>query len=551
MSRQHALTYLKGLLGPLERKNGWHIAEWGGDLTPDGIQRLLSKAKWDADQVRNDLQDYVMEQLADPQAVLIVDETGFPKQGEKSAGVQVQYCGPTGLVENCQVAVFAAYASGKGATFLDRELYLPESWAEDQERRREAGIPDSIEYTPKTKLARQLIERAKASGIPFAWVVADALYGDDEDLRVWLEEQHLPYVLGVHKDSPLTVSTSQGVRMREAKDCVELVDAEHGWQRLSMAEGTKGPRVFDWACLPVWHQGRDDQQHWLLIRRSVIDPTDAAFYLVYGPIGTQLSEMIRVVAIRWKIEEIFEAAKKEVGFDQYEVRLWKSWYRHITLSMLAHAYLTVMRASTLPSSPTDLLETALELLPLTVAEVRHLLWQTAWSQAPPLPFILAWSLWRRRHQARARLSHTKRRRRKQTESVPIPAKQQGRQGHERSKRRIGRQKGKGGTRRLLQVQYTAEGQYLLIGETEAPSPFSPDSPTFQALLESMSSFRFSGKNGRFTAYKEKFQGKYSYWRAHRTHHNKLYRQFIGTTDELSPQHLEQVASALQISMAQC
>jgi hypothetical protein len=218
--------------------------------------------------------------------------------------------------------------------------------------------------------------------------------------------------------------------------------------------------------------------------------------------------------------------------------------------MLAHAYLTVMRALTEPSNPTDLLETALELLPLTVAEVRHLLWQTAWSQAPPLGFILAWSLWRRRHQARARRSHAKRRRRKQMGNVPIPAEQQGRRGRERSKSRRGQQKGKGGTRLLTQVQYTAEGQYLLVGKTEAPSSFSPDSPTFQALLESMPSFHFSGKNGHFTAHKEQFQGKYYYWRAYRNHHNKLYKQFIGTTAKLSPQHLEQVASALQLRMAQ-
>jgi SRSO17 transposase len=407
--RQHVLTYLKGLLGPLERKNGWQIAEWGGDQTPDCIQRLLSKAKWDAGLVRDDLQRYVMDHLAESQAILIVDETGFPKQGDKSAGVQVQYCGTTGHVENCQVGVFIASTSTKGATFLDRELYLPQSWTQDRQRCRAAGIADSIGYVPKTKLARHMVERVTALGIPFAWVVADALYGDDADLRTWLEEQHLPYILAVHSDEPVVLLTEQGMRIMAVKECVQLVDATQGFQRVSMGEGTKGARMFDWACLRVLHHGVNDQQHWVLIRRSVVDPTKCAFYLVYGPVGTTLQEMVRAAGARWKIEEVFEAAKEEVGFDQYEVRLWTSWYRHITLAMLAHAYLTVMRAQTGGSDPARLLEIALELLPLTLAEVRHLLWQTAWPHAPPLRFILAWSLWRRRHQAAAKCSHTKRR----------------------------------------------------------------------------------------------------------------------------------------------
>ncbi len=542
--RLHALTYLKGLLAPLERKNGWHIAEWGGDLTPDGIQRLLSKAKWDADQVRDDLQHYVMEHLADPHAVLIVDETGFPKQGDKSAGVQVQYCGPTGEVENCQVGVFVAYASAQGATFLDRELYLSQSWAQDQERRNVAGIPDTIRYTPKTKLARRMIERVKASGIPFAWVAADALYGDDADLRMWLEDQHLPYVLGVHPDESVALSTSQGMRLLAAKDCIQLVDSDQGWQRLSMAEGTKGARLFDWGCLAVLHRGTDDQQHWLLIRRSIIDPTDCVFYLVYGPIGTTLQEMVWVVGTRWKIEEVFEAAKEEVGFDHYEVRLWTSWYRHITLAMLAHAYLAVMRSQTEQSDQIDLLETTLELLPLTVAEVRHLLWQVAWPHAPPLWFILAWSLWRRRRQLAARRSHTKRRRKRLMTETQETSRRKLR------KRKIGLLKGKGGPRLLIQVQYIADDQYLLLGKTEAQSSLSADSPKWQASLESLSSFHFSGKSGRFTARKEKVQEKYYYWWAYRKYHNKQYKRYIGTSAMLSPQHLEQVAAALQTRIAE-
>jgi SRSO17 transposase len=546
--RQHVLAYLKGLLGPLERKNGWWIAEWAGDQTPDGIQRLLSKAKWDADLVRDDLQGYVMEHFADPEAILIVDETSFPKQGEKSAGVQEQYCGTTGRIENCQVGVFVAYASVYGSTFLDRELYLPQSWAQNQHRRREAGIPDSIEYTPKTKLARRMIERVKASGIPFAWVAADALYGDDTDLRTWLEDQHLPYVLAVHSDEPVALPTLQGMRMLAVKDCVQLVDAMQGFERVSMGEGTKGARVFDWAYLRVLHRGIDDQQHWLLIRRSVVDSTHVTFYLVYGPIGTTLQQMVHVVGTRWKIEEIFEAAKEEVGFDHYEVRLWTSWYRHITLAMLAHAYLTVIRTQVVQSNPTNLGEMALELLPLTIAEVRHLLWQVAWPHGPPLWFILAWSRWRRRHQAFAKRSHTKRRDNKPITSVsrhPIE-----RLASQRRKSRKGQQKGQWGPRLLTQIQYTADGQYLLIDQTGAQSSFSPDCSEWNTLLEKAPSFHFSGKNGHFTARKEKVHQKRGYWYAYRKHHNKQSKRYIGTTAKLSPARLEQVAAALQTKTAE-
>jgi len=325
--RQHALAYLKGLLGPVERKNGWQMAEWVGDLTPDGIQRLLSTAKWDAGLVRDDLQCYVKEHLADPRAVLIVDETGFPKQGHKSVGVQRQYCGRTGRVENCQVGVFAAYASAKGAAFLDRELYLPHSWVQDHKRRRETGVPDAIGTASKSELARQMIKRVRSSGIPFAWVAADALYGDDITLRTWLEDQRLPYVLAVHSDEPVVLLTEQGMRSIAVRDCIPLL-REQDWQAVSMGEGTKGPRVSDWACLPIFHGKIQDNQHWLLIRRSVTDRTELTFYLVYGPWGTTLQEMVWVAGARWKIEEILETAKKEVGLDHYQVRLWTSWYRH-------------------------------------------------------------------------------------------------------------------------------------------------------------------------------------------------------------------------------
>jgi len=321
-----------------------------------------------------------------------------------------------------------------------------------------------------------------------------------------------------------------------------------GFQRVSMGEGTKGARVFDWACLRVLHHGIDDQQHWLLIRRSVVDPTHVTFYLVYRPIGTPLEEMVHVVGARWKIEEIFEAAKEEVGFDQYEVRLWTSWYRHMTLAMLAHAYLTVMRAQTGSSDPARLLEIALELLPLTLAEVRHLLWQTAWPHAPPLKFILAWSLWRRRHQAAAKCSHTKRRRSKPMTSASCHPVE--RQDQQRRKSRKGLHQGQWGPRLLTQIPHTADGRYLLIDQTGASSSLISDPSEWKALLENVPSFHFSGKNGHFTARKEKVHQKRDYWYAYRKHHNKQSKQCIGTTAKLSPDSLEQVAAALQTKILQ-
>jgi SRSO17 transposase len=533
----------------VERKNGWQIAEWVGDLTPDGIQRLLSTAKWDADLVRDDLQCYVKEYLADPRAVLIVDETGFPKQGRKSVGVQRQYCGRTGRVENCQVGVFAGYASAKGATFMDRELYLPQSWVQDDKRRREAGVPDTIGTASKSELARQMIKRVLATGIPFAWVAADALYGDDITLRTWLEDQRLPYVLAVHSDEPVVLLTEQGMRSIAVRDCIPLL-AEQDWQAVSMGEGTKGPRVSDWACLPIFHGEIQDSQHWLLIRRSATDRTELTFYLVYGPQGTTLQEMVWVAGARWKIEEILETAKGEVGLDHYQVRLWTSWYRHITLTMFAHAYLTVMRAQSGEASFTHPGEAAEELLPLTVPEVRHVLWQIVWPHAPPLWFVLAWSSWRRRHQARAKRVHTKHRWDILQGRTSAPVEGECLPGQQKSKSHSEKRKGTFGPRLLTMIQYSTDDEYLLINQTGAQSSHVADGSEWQATLEKVPSFHFSGKHGHFTARKEQVHGKGFYWYAYRRYHNKQSKQYIATTAKLSPDTLEQAAVALEAKIVQ-
>ncbi|HEY1243559.1 MAG TPA: IS701 family transposase [Hyphomicrobiaceae bacterium] len=340
--RRRALAYLRGLLSPVERKNGWQLAEQAGETTPDGMQHLLARADWDADQVRDDLRAYVVEHLGDERAVLVVDETGFLKKGTKSVGVQRQYSGTAGRIENCQIGVFLVYASPQGRTFLDRELYLPKEWAADRERRQEAAVPAIVEFQTKPQLARAMLERALTAGVPFTWVTGDEIYGGDRRLRVWLEERQVPHVLAVKSTEPLWTRTTW--RQVAAKTLGAGVAAAD-WERLSAGEGAKGPRVYDWARVPIRALPEAGWDYWLRVRRSVADPTDLAYYVCFCPAGTPLAELVQVAGSRWAIEESFETAKGEVGLDHYEVRRWPGWHRHITLALLAHAYLTVTRAA--------------------------------------------------------------------------------------------------------------------------------------------------------------------------------------------------------------
>jgi SRSO17 transposase len=332
--RRRAAAYLQGLLAPVERKNGWQLAEAAGDRTPDGVQEFLSRVRWDADAVRDDLRAYVAQHLGDAGAVLILDETGFLKKGAKSAGVQRQYSGTAGRIENCQIGVFLAYASRYGRTLIDRALYLPEGWASDRARRAEAGIPEAVAFATKPKLGLAMLERAHAAGVPFAWVTADSVYGADHALRRWLQERGLGYVLAVTR--------AQRLGFARVEDRVTGIPAGL-WHRLSAGDGAKGPRLYDWAYL---HYGTDAAPGWekgLLIRRSITQPDELAFYLTHAADGTALADLVRVAGTRWTIEACFEAAKGEVGLDQYEVRSWTGWHRHVTLAMLAHAYLAVLR----------------------------------------------------------------------------------------------------------------------------------------------------------------------------------------------------------------
>lgn len=341
--RRRALAYLKGLLGPVERKNGWQLAEYLGDRTPDGVQRLLATYDWDADLVRDALRRYVLEHLGHPQGVLVIDETGFLKKGIKSVGVQRQYSGTAGRIENCQIGVFLAYASPQGRAFLDREVYLSREWAENWERRAEAGVPEAVTFQTKPQLARMMLERAIEAGVPASWVTGDEVYGGDRRLRVWLEQQGIPHVLAVRSNEPLWVATDRGPTQVAAAKLAAQVNPEE-WVRLSAGAGAKGPRIYDWAQVSIRPFGEPDKGYWLLARRSIAKPEELAYYVCFGPEDTSLEELVRMAGMRWTIEESFEEAKGEVGLDQYEVRRWLGWYRHITLALLAHAFLAVTRA---------------------------------------------------------------------------------------------------------------------------------------------------------------------------------------------------------------
>jgi len=409
--RRRALAYLKGIVSSVECKNGWQLAEHAGEARPDGMQRLLNSAVWDADLVRDDLRAYILERLGDPQAVLVIDESSFRKRGKKSAGVKQQYCGTTGRVENCQVGVFLSYVSQKGHTLIDRELYLPKEWIDDPGRCREAGIPEETPFQTKCELARQMVERLWEARIPFAWVVADTVYGGNLDLRIWLEAHGYSYVLAVACDEPVGIQTASGRKRMTVADAEALVLHADSWQRLSMSEGTKGPRLFDWAVIPILHGWEDDGRHFLLIRRCLDDPSEKAYYFVFAPTGTTLVEMVQAIGQRWGIEECFETTK-DMGLADYEVRCWTSWYRHVTLVMIVEACLAGICAAArmLITEPKTAEETPIfPLLPLTIPEVRHLLAYLLWPPPRSQTLLLGWSWWRRCHQSRASYFHMKRR----------------------------------------------------------------------------------------------------------------------------------------------
>jgi SRSO17 transposase len=356
--RERSARYLRGLLGPVERKNGWQLAEAIGEADPQGCQRLLYAARWDADAARDELTRFVAEAFGDADGLFVVDETGFLKKGTKSVGVQRQYTGTAGKTENCQVGVFLAYAGPQGHAFLDRRLYLPQSWATDAARRVEAAVPPVVPFHTKPDLAWAMLEHAWALGVPGRWVTADTVYGQDPTFRARLDRvaPRCHYVLAVPATTPVWLerppqSPAAGAlrltrrwKARQAGQVAETLPAP-AWRRIVVAAGSKGPRTYDWAAVrvAVGQAGWPGPERWLLLRRSVSDPTDRAYYLSNAPPETPLGTLARVAGARWPIEQGFEEAKGETGLDHYEVRRWDCWHRHITLSLLAHAFLAELR----------------------------------------------------------------------------------------------------------------------------------------------------------------------------------------------------------------
>lgn len=337
--RRRLQRYLQGLLASVERKNGWQLAEALGESNAHGVQRLLAEADWDEEAVRDELRAYVLAHLGAERAVLVVDETGFLKKGKKSAGVARQYSGTAGRRENCQIGVFLLYASPKGHAFLDRALYLPEEWTADRVRCREAGIPEEVAFATKGDLARTMLARAFAAGVRAEWVVGDTVYGYDE-LRLWLDEQQQSYVVAV----PETHLVWMAGQQQPVRYLAALLP-KNAWAVLSAGEGSKGARLYEWAWLrlPDWAAATPERVRWVLVRRSLSDPSKYAYYRAAGPAQTTLEDLVRVAGSRWRIEEGLEAAKGEVGLDHYEVRTWRAWHRYVTLALLAYAALVVLQ----------------------------------------------------------------------------------------------------------------------------------------------------------------------------------------------------------------
>jgi SRSO17 transposase len=347
--RERSRAYLQALLDRVERKNGWQLAEAMGEADPNGAQRLLYAAVWDADAVRDELQRFVAEAFGQPAGILVVDESGVVKKGEKSVGVAKQYCGAVGKVEQCQVGVYLTYASALGHAFLDRRLFLPEEWTTDAARCREAKVPEAVTFATKPQLAQAMLAHAFVLGIPAAWVTGDEIYGSAPALRTSLEQRPCAYVLAVRSNEPLTVPPPvpkpRLVGLLEtAASAVAKVKPEV-WERHSAGAGSKGERWYDWAWLPLAEAAPTGWRKWLLVRRS-LDDSELAYYRVFAPEGTSLETLVHVAGSRWTIEQCLEEAKGEAGLDQYEVRHWHSWHRQITLSLLAHAFLAWLRLRT-------------------------------------------------------------------------------------------------------------------------------------------------------------------------------------------------------------
>jgi SRSO17 transposase len=404
--RRTAREFVLGLLSPVERKNCWWLAEQAGHGDPQAMQRLLRTAVWDADAVRDDVRGFVAGRLGDAAGVLICDETGFLKKGIGSVGVQRQYSGTAGRIENSQVGVFLSYASARGRALIDRRVYLPKSWTGDPQRCAAAGVPAEVKFATKPELALDMITGAVAARMPAAWAASDELYGDNGAFRAGVAKLGLGYVLAVSCDHRIPAFPGGSRRLRA--DQVAAAVPGRCWQRISAGTGSKGPRWYDWAWASAHQPG-----HSLLIRRGS-DGT-LAFYRCWSPAPVALAALVRVAGMRWSVEEQFQAAKSQAGLDHYQVRTWTGWHRFITLAMLAVAFLMAAAAAAAPAPAADPWHHARHGGPiaLTAAEIRRLfhglviapLRAQLTTPLRAISDIQYWSNWRRRHQGHARQSH--------------------------------------------------------------------------------------------------------------------------------------------------
>jgi SRSO17 transposase len=392
--RRRARAFVLGLLADLPRKNCWSIAEHAGDRSPGGMQHLLGRARWDADGVRDDLRDYVTGHLGDPDAVLVVDETGDVKKGTATAGVQRQYTGTAGRTENAQVAVYLAYVAPAGHALIDRELYLPRSWIADPGRCQAAGIPEQTAFATKPALARRMLARTLDAGVPAAWVAGDEVYGTDPQLRSDLEKRDTSYVLAVACRHMFIT----GLRASRADELTRRLPRS-AWQRYSAGPGAKGRRYYDWAWVTT--DPGQPGHHWLLIRRNRTTK-ELAYYRCYSPRHVPLATLVKVAGSRWAIEENFQASKGLAGLDEHQVRTWASWHRWVTLAMVALAFLTITAATEHTRQPPP------AQIPLTRNEVARLFTALTGQPARDPQHLIRWSAWRRRHQHRAKTSHYQR-----------------------------------------------------------------------------------------------------------------------------------------------
>jgi SRSO17 transposase len=407
-TRNRVFEYMAQLLAPAERHNIWQMAEAAGQNRPYAFQHVLGRARWSADGLRNEVREQAWHTLHETHDddVLVIDETGFLKQGNRSAGVKRQYSGTAGRVENCQVGVFLTYAGSRGHALVDRELYLPAEWCNDPARCQDAGIPEEVTFQTKPQLAQTMLTRAFEAGLTPCWVTGDAVYGGNRHLRLFLEGCKQGYVMAVSGQEAVWM----GAQQYRVKTLIEQQTATpEAWYRLSAGAGSKGQRVYDWAVLPLNTPLAEGWTRQLLLRRSVADSDDITAYVAFAPQGTSLETLIKVAGKRWTVERCFVEAKDQLGLDEYEVRSWTGWYRHITLVMIAHIFLTTLcvaeQQKEPPSDPPN--QTGID---LTLQEIRRLLTQLGcfFRIVTDVIRVIARSQWRRGHQAYAKRCHYRR-----------------------------------------------------------------------------------------------------------------------------------------------